>query len=228
MRYYDRVYGRHKREDRDRLSRALSALKKKRGSMDLVEKGARLAGSVGGFILGTVTTGVGGAAGAAAGNAAAGGLFDAVDQSQEASIRDSNIDFSLGQGYMEGNLKDIEDWEHQQNMRANTRHITEPAKAFMSGMKVAELGTVAEGAGAAAAGTDAATTEVGSKVVEKGGAEVVKEGVKKAGEDASQNAIKTATIEGVKKSWDQMTYLEKATHNPFAGKCLEQNFVTIK
>ena len=226
MRYYDRVYGRHKREDRDRLSRALSALKKKRGSMDLVEKGARLAGSVGGFILGTVTTGVGGAAGAAAGNAAAGGLFDAVDQSQEASIRDSNIDFSLGQGYMEGNLKDIEDWEHQQNMRANTRHITEPAKAFMTGMKVAEAGTVASAAGSGAA--DAATTEVGTKVVEEGGAEVVKAGVKKAGEDASQNAIKTATKEGVKKSWDQMTYLEKATHNPFAGKSLEENFGTIK
>ena len=215
-----------RQRDRDRLSRSLQKLKQKRGSMDLVEKGARLAGSVGGFVLGTVTTGVGGAAGAAAGNAAAGGLFDVIDKSQEAQLKDVGFHSELGDIQWQEEVADIDAWTSQQDKMANTRHIIAPAKAFMTGMKVAEAGTVASAAGSGA--TDAATTEAGTKVVEEGGAEIVKEGVKKAGEEASQNAIKTATKEGVKKSWDQMTYLEKATHNPFAGKSLEENFGTIK
>ena len=217
--YWQRSHEMKRKRDRDRLSRALTQLKQKRGSMDLVEKGARLVGSVGGFVLGTATTGIGGAAGAAGGNALMGGLFDVADKSQEAQLKDIGFHSELGDTQWQGEVADIDAWTKQQNMMAQTRHITEPAKAFMTGMKVAEAGTVASAAGGA---------EVGTKVAESGGEEIVKEGVKKAGEEASQNAIKTATKEGVKKGWKDMTYLEKATHNPFAGKSLEQNFGTIK
>ena len=157
-----------RKRDRDRLSRALTQLKQKRGSMDLVEKGARLVGSVGGFVLGTATTGIGGAAGAAGGNALMGGLFDVADKSQEAQLKDIGFHSELGDTQWQGEVADIDAWTKQQNMMAQTRHITEPAKAFMTGMKVAEAGTVASAAGGA---------EVGTKVAESGGEEIVKEGV---------------------------------------------------